>query len=95
MSTHAHVCKTHGGAFICTCPIGHVRIMPCEQSCSEYYRALNAQLLAALEHGQSLATGLLTERVGGRSLPIWMLAMIRDFSDEAEAAIAAAEKEEA
>ena len=53
----------------------------------------NSALLKALEHGQGLATRLLTEQVGGRNLPSWMRAMIQGFGDEANTAIAAAKEE--
>lgn len=53
-------------------------------------RTQNAALIEALMHGQSLATQLMTEKVGGRNLPSWMLEMIRGFEEEASAAIATA-----
>ena len=61
-----------------------------EEAWVKRLRAQKSELLGALQHGQTLATRLLTEQVG---LPSWMLVMIQGFNEEARAAIAAAEEE--
>jgi hypothetical protein len=46
---HVHNCSEHGGAFTCTCPVGHIKSLRCRTGCTESLRTVNAKLLEALE----------------------------------------------